>query len=300
MAVSSRRWSLWLTTMLLFVTRIVGISQTPKITNEQYNITVDVPFTITWSDVIGPGVTVDLLELTGDKSIMFKESITNGVHRDDHHVWNPPPWLSATETYLLGIIDEATDEVGYSSTFMVVGGVVPDLKVRGTNITQRQADNDTNTVIPPEPTTEGEPLPESSPFVILPDTSTEPVPTETGLTTGFTNGAKSETTTFVTSTTFGTASASPTESSHPTSNNALSTGAKAGIGVGAAAGALVLIAGLAYFIRSRRAASGVGEPAGGIYESTGHANEPKNVQMFPTDLTAGGREDVPRVQRVEF
>ncbi|KAK4207668.1 hypothetical protein QBC37DRAFT_487340 [Rhypophila decipiens] len=286
MAVSSPRWTLWLITLLVLVTRVVALSpKTPKITNEQYHITVDVPFTITWSDVIGPGVTIDLLELTGDKTIMFKESITNGVHRDGHHVWIPPPWLSATETYLLGIIDEATNEVGYSSTFMVVGGVLPDLKVRGTNITERQGDNDTNTVIPPEPTTEVEPPPESTPFVILPDTST---------------GTESGTTSFTTSTTSGTASAAPTESSHPNSTNVLSTGAKAGIGVGAAAGVLVLIAGLVYFIRRRRVASGVAEPAGGIYESTGHANEPRNVQMFPTDLTAGGREDVPRVQRVGF
>ncbi|KAM7208836.1 hypothetical protein V8F06_014921 [Rhypophila decipiens] len=91
------RWTTLLAYLLILGASIAA-SPSPKITNEGYNITFDVPFTITWSDVIGPGVTIDLLELTGDKPIMFKESITSGVHRDDQHVWSPPPWLSAVET----------------------------------------------------------------------------------------------------------------------------------------------------------------------------------------------------------
>ncbi|KAM7208837.1 hypothetical protein V8F06_014922 [Rhypophila decipiens] len=160
---------------------------------------------------------------------------------------------------------------------MAVGGTVPDLRVRGMNITEREAENDTNTVIPPEP----ENTQSSAGPVSLPTSS--PTSSET------------------------VSKAAPTESSQAASSNGndnneggLSVGAKAGIGVGAAIGALVLIAGLVYFIRSRRAASHDGGTAGGIYESTGHANEPKNVQMFPAELSAGGREDVSRLQRVEL
>lgn len=88
-----------------------------------------------------------------------------------------------------------------------------------------------------------------------------------------------------------------TDSNNDSSSSGLSTGAKAGIGVGAGVGALLLLAGLIYFIRSKRNSAGPG--ATGVY-AAGETMETKQVQPFPAELAAGGRDDVPRLQRVEL
>ncbi|KAM7191230.1 hypothetical protein V8F20_009408 [Naviculisporaceae sp. PSN 640] len=194
---------------------------------------------------------------------MFKESITSGIHRGDHHIWTPPAHLSATETYMFGILDEGTNDFGYSPTFMVLGGVVPDLKMRAVNSTS----NDTSSIVSSAPKSAGLGTPTST------STSSEAPTTSPGATD----------------------LPQRTNSSDPSSSG-LSTGAKAGIGVGAGVGGLFLLAGLVYLIRQRRSGAGAGTGATGVYAAEG-TTATTQVQPFPSELAAGGDE---RLQRVEL
>ncbi|KAI8625809.1 hypothetical protein F5Y19DRAFT_238784 [Xylariaceae sp. FL1651] len=266
---------------ILFMLRCWAV----EFTTSTINISPGKPFTLTWKGATGP---VEISLLTGPSDGLVTVEVIDSGDTSDSYTWTPPDNLPSG-TYAFGISDG--DLMNYSEQWTYTAGdnapeststPLPTTTHTPTSTSKAPTTTAPSTTTPPEPETSSSdpPTTVSSTSPELPTAASSSSPESSSVNTS----TSSTSLTASSSRPPSSESSAPADASVPTGPSSssgspstkttapaasgLSTGAKAGIGVGAGVGALVLlsVAGLLIFRRGKAAGQRASGPGNMAYQ----------------------------------